>query len=457
MTLAHFLPDDCALAFERCIASAQSEVLITTPELAPDQQLLAPPLRDRGLNTWSDLLTWVSRRGVALKLLYAEPDPVFEAEAHRAVWRQASVVAQTLDGPAQVLCAPHPYRAGAFWQLRLRRILRQGMAGLEQGTSSLQTLPQRNALQHGPVLRPHRRTSAYALVDGKTALIGQLPLAAQNTAAHADGLDMVFEITDSDFCGALRPQFSALWSAATETGAPALAAPLTQVEITTHPQSRAVLRLLRTEPAPGSSGFHLAAQPQRTDSLDMLKRHLARAKSFVFIETNAWRDAEMTDALCAAGRAQQGLNLVVQTHPARDVLSLAGNAGLRQRSKSLWASQLARMAQTFGDRMTLRPGAGVPADPAVAGLGHLVIIDGLRSLIGSSALTPSGLRQNSGIGVLFEDPDLAEKLLTARAEALGVATDEDLTKATTWTMPGTELSTDSAARSGGPRWQDQIL
>lgn len=54
-------------ALERLVASAESELLICLTDARPETPLVEPRLRERGLQTWSDLIAWCARKDVALR------------------------------------------------------------------------------------------------------------------------------------------------------------------------------------------------------------------------------------------------------------------------------------------------------------------------------------------------------------------------------------------------------
>lgn len=127
---------ETAEALERLAVRARDELLICLPHLSAGTPLTLPALRDNGLDTWADLLSLLSRRGPAIRLLVGDSDPLLDAEAHRAAWVRASGLAEALQGKAQLLCAPHGQTASALWRWRLRASLQTARATLADEDSA---------------------------------------------------------------------------------------------------------------------------------------------------------------------------------------------------------------------------------------------------------------------------------------------------------------------------------
>ena len=77
-------------AFERLAASATSELLLAFRVIDPDTKLRAPELREQGLDDWSDLIAMLGERGVRLRLLISDFDPLFTSDLHRKAWASAT-------------------------------------------------------------------------------------------------------------------------------------------------------------------------------------------------------------------------------------------------------------------------------------------------------------------------------------------------------------------------------
>ena len=71
---------------ERLVASATNEVLLSFRILDPRTVLRATELREDGLETWGDLIAMVSAKGVRIRMLLADFDPLLARDLHRFAW-----------------------------------------------------------------------------------------------------------------------------------------------------------------------------------------------------------------------------------------------------------------------------------------------------------------------------------------------------------------------------------
>ena len=69
-------------ALERMVASAKREVLLSFRVFEPDTKLRAPEMREQGLDTWLDLLDDVTNRGVSIRMIITDFDPLFADDLH---------------------------------------------------------------------------------------------------------------------------------------------------------------------------------------------------------------------------------------------------------------------------------------------------------------------------------------------------------------------------------------
>lgn len=412
-------------ALEHLAASAERELIMAFRSFSPQTALRTERLRELGLSTWSDLIPWLTRRGVQLFLAFGDDDPVLDPDRHRRAWLTASGFANVAQGDAQIICAPHGQKAGALWRWRLSRPLRRALAQLRDEDPRRLTLPQRAALQGSPAIRSQHVDHAFAVADGAQAVIGGFTLDArrQETLWH----DVALAVDDSDFAGALRAHFADCWADAIATGAPTLATPPRPFHSVTRRQSRPELRLLRTLSAPRSGVSALTGTPRDGSFANQLIKHLEAAKHSIYIETAALRHRPVAEALKRATAASPELQLVLILHPGGDRLPLGG--ALRDtgpQSETLQAHLLHQLSHAFGKRAALlHLPFKAPALPGgVAPLpGRLTVIDQTYSVIGSPDLTPRAASLDSHAAVLVRDETLATDILHRRAALWGATSD----------------------------------
>ena len=112
-------------ALEQLAAKAEQELILSFRIFDHKTPIMSPDLLERGLNTWADLIHRVARKGVAIRIILSDFDPVFTPQLHRSAWLHATGFADGIEGDVQILCAPHHQKVGKAWtylkELRLDR------------------------------------------------------------------------------------------------------------------------------------------------------------------------------------------------------------------------------------------------------------------------------------------------------------------------------------------------
>ncbi|WP_136439713.1 phospholipase D-like domain-containing protein [Pacificoceanicola onchidii] len=437
---------------ERLVAGAERDLCLSFRNIDPQTRLRAPELQERGLRSWGDLIAWVSRRNVRLRLLLADFDPVFASNLHRTAWASASGFADVVGGKTQILCAPHGQQAGMFWRFLMRKRLRDAVRTLRSEDSTRLTPVQRAVLTSKPVLRPVTLHQKFAIADGARCVIGGMDInersyddAEHDRAPEQTWHDISVALEDRDFCGALRGHFADCWNAAIDCGAASLAETPEPIDTTSRPQSRADLKLIRTMSKPCSGAFRLAPEPVAIDHETTLIKLFAEAERCIYIETQYLRHAALVDALVAAGTASLDLQLIMILPAAPDTVLFEGDEGWDARhAHALQIRSLDRLRAAFGDRTALLSPAQTQRAPAngpkLDGAGPIyvhskvTIVDSACALIGSANLNGRSMRWDSEASVLIRDHDFTGDLL----QRLGTywmgedAEDGSVERAATW-------------------------
>ncbi|WGW05367.1 phospholipase D-like domain-containing protein [Tropicibacter oceani] len=439
-------------ALERLAAKAQDELILSFRILDPETRLREPALTERGLETWADLIAFLSRRGVRIRMLLADFDPLFTSDLHRKAWASASGFADVVQGDTQILCAPHGQRAGAIWKTLMRGKLRREIKRLKAEDPTRLTPIQREVLARGPVLRPATIHQKFAIADGRTCIIGGLDVderryddADHDRPPEDTWHDISVEVADDDFAGALRGHFAECWNAALDCGTSSLAQRAERFDTAIKPQSRADLRLVRTFSAPCTGAVRLAPKPHVTDHEKTLIRLFSEADELVYIETQFLRHAPLVDALCTAAARAKALQLVVIMPAAPERVMFDGDHGWNARhAHGLQIRALDRLRAAFEDRLALlspaQPRKAPEGAPRLHGAGpvylhsKVTIVDGLHSMIGSANLNGRSMRWDSEASVLIRDGDFAKGLLADLGSYwMGdTAKERPLTQAATW-------------------------
>ncbi|MEN9061685.1 phospholipase D family protein [Ponticoccus litoralis] len=439
-------------ALERLVASATEDLVMSFRILDPRTRLRDPGLRERGLETWSDLISWTARRGVSIRLLIADFDPIFTSGLHRNAWACASGFADVAGENTQILCATHGQQAGALWRIAMMRKINETMARLRDEDPARLTPVQRDMLKRGPVLRPVTLHQKFAIADGEGCIIGGLDINERrydtpdhDRAAEETWHDISVELADRDFAGALFGHFADCWNAALRCGSPSLATRAVPIELPRRAQSRPEVRLLRTfsNPCPGPA--RISPRPGAMDHETAHEKLFAEAERFVYIETQFLRHAPITEALCAAAARAPDLQLVAVLPAAPERVLFEGDRSINARhAHGLQVAQMDRLRTCFGERFAaLTPAQPRPRDGDEPELeeaapvylhSKVTMVDNKAVIIGSANLNGRSLRWDSEASVqlrhaafckaLFQR--LTDKWLRSRAEGA------DLTRAGTW-------------------------
>ena len=456
-------------ALERLVAGAEGEVLLSFRLFDPRTRLRDPDIRDRGLQTWADLVAHVTRKGVRLRFLLADFDPVFAKDLHRSAWRNASGFADVVRGDAQILLAPHGQRAGLFWRLFMTPRLRREKRALRNEAPTRLTPVQRRILQQGAELRPVTLHQKFAVADGERCMIGGLDIDERrfDTVEHdrppqQTWHDVSVSIGDRDFCGALRSHFADCWNAALACGAAPLADRAEPMDATSRPQSRDDIRLVRTFSAPCPGAARLAPVTRAAEHETTLLRLFAEAQRYVYLESQFIRHGPLVDALCAAASRQPDLQLILVLPAAPErVLFDGDNSWNARHAQWLQVNAIDRLDRAFGHRFAaVSPALGQPANGRVADLADaapiyvhakVTVVDDRVALVGSANLNGRSLRWDTEASVLLRDPELATKLQRRLARKwLGPeGEDRPAAQAATWArIAAADKARPGADRSG---------
>ncbi|KUF12599.1 phospholipase D-like domain-containing protein [Pseudoponticoccus marisrubri] len=415
-------------ALERLVAGAQDELLMSFRIIDPGTRLRAPELLERGLETWGDLIGLVTARGVRLRLLVADFDPLFAPELHRNAWACASGFADVVQGDAQVMVAPHGQQAGAFWRVAMRIQLNQAMAQLRATDPTRLTPVQRKVLKTGPILRPVTLHQKFAVADGRDCVIGGLDVNERrfDTPEHdrpseETWHDVSARVEDADFAGALRGHFADCWNDAIACGAASLADRAERFAAEPRPQGRSDLRLLRTRAAPCTGPARLAPRPRITDHEAATLRLFDRAERYIYLETQFLRHAPLADALVRAADRAPKLNLIVVLPAAPERILFDNDDSWDARhAHQLQVDQIDKLRRAFGERFALVTPASprratpdgptlVEADPVYLH-SKVTIVDDAAAVVGSANLNGRSMRWDTEASVLSFDETFARDL-----------------------------------------------
>ncbi|MFZ5962311.1 phospholipase D family protein [Thalassococcus sp. BH17M4-6] len=438
-------------ALERLAMSAQDELFLSFRIFDPRTRLRDPQVRERGLDTWADLLALVAQRGVKLRMAVADFDPVLASHLHRQAWTNASGFADTVQGDVQILCAPHGQNAGTFWRLVIWGKLNRRLRALRSDDPNRLTPVQRQVLKSGPILRPVTLHQKCAVADGTRCIIGGLDVNERRYDDHDhEGLpeetwhDVAAEI-HGDFAASLRAHLADTWNAALACGAASLADRALPIDTSARTQSPVDMRLVRTFSDPCNGVARLSPAVRITEHEAVLLKEIGKAERHIYIETQFLRHAPIADALVSAARRADNLQLVIVLPPEPDRVMFDGDTNWDARhAQGLQLSQLEKLRDAFGDRLALiapaQPFKAPEGSAEVYGAGpvyvhsKVTLIDDRFGLIGSANLNGRSMRWDTEASVAFRDPATIRGLhdRLARIWLADHRGDKDITQAEVW-------------------------
>ncbi|MGR3482270.1 phospholipase D family protein [Salipiger marinus] len=421
-------------ALERLADSAREELVMSFRIFDPTTRLHSPDLLARGLATWADLLAEISRRGVRLRLMISDFDPVFTSDLHRQAWTSAKGFAETLQGDAQVICAPHGQAAGWVWRMVMRGRITRKLAELRELDPDELTPVQRAVLAGAVALRPVTIHQKFAVADRQSCVIGGLDINERryDTPEHDRPSDETWHdvsmvVEDAEFAAVLHHHFGTCWNAALDCGTPCLTGEAVRFDTDTRPQGSADLRLVRTFSAPCSAPARLAPRATIIEHEKTILALIGEAQRHIYVETQFLRHRPVVEALVRAAGRHEHLQLVVVLPPFADrVLYEANDSWDARHGHALQSEAVGRLTRAFGDRLALiSPGQPRPAPedvPPLHGAGpvyvhsKVLLVDDRVGLVGSANLNGRSLRWDTEASILFRRPETVIALQRRLAE-----------------------------------------
>ncbi|MFY0633033.1 MAG: phospholipase [Vannielia sp.] len=374
-------------AFERAILAARERINMSFRIFDLRTKLHSAEAQVVG-QSWSDLLADALQRGVDIRLVIADFDPLGAPDLHRGTWRTMrqcaglrEIAGEAGTGHLEVIAARHPARIGSvpgtlLWPVAAHR--------LRKAARMLNELPageRRRFLSEAPRLRPnlhvddtpegrvrpdfaHRfrltpvtHHQKLAVIDGETLYIGGLDLderrwdgplhdqPARNTwhdtqmLFHDPALAQVAERHLNAFLAQTAGQKPV------EDG---------QGGEASEGRSR---RFLSTLSAPAR--FATLRFSPKSLSTGLLRAHKARAaeaRHLIYIETQYFRDRRLAKALAERARQEPGVCLILVLPSAPEEVAFSSGGSDARYGEFLQARCLRIVKKAFGKRlMVLSP------------------------------------------------------------------------------------------------------
>lgn len=423
---------------ERLFLEARSEIQGGFRIFDPETRLRSDAARSHG-DTWYDLIVATLKRGVRIRLVLSDFDPIHGTDLHRTArrslhqLRRAGVEAGASER-LLVRAAPHPSQTGCPLRVLLARAekakLREriewlnGCAPKERSkwlkeTPGVTQMLTRAADRIGlrpwrlPRMLPGTHHQKMAVFDRERLYIGGLDL--DERRYDDPGHRRAGPKTWHDVQLSLRGPIAAVAAGHLEDF---------QAECAGLRDPTPRPGLLRTlSVARHPLNLRLGPRPTVHEIRDWYLREVARAERFIYIETQFLRDPGIARALARRGRETPNLSLIAVLPAAPEDVAFDSNKGMDARfGEYLQARAVTMIQDAMGDRAVFVAPAqperdeDAPDDPNLDGAplvyvhAKVCVIDDRRALVGSANLNGRSLLWDTETAVELEGHETAGEL-----------------------------------------------
>jgi phospholipase D1/2 len=394
-------------------------------------------------DTWEDLLLHTVNRGISITMMVADFDVIVGPDLHEMAWRTIKslkdINEKSRPDAAKITVRPvlHPAKAGIFPRLMLGIITRKRLHDLVADISS-STDPE-DRLDHMPGLkdmvyfkngkvrvrwsalpcpRPVTLHHKLAVFDREIIYIGGLDLNerrlddANHDIAAQDSWHDVQVVSHNrqvaeDACAYLN------------------ALPDLIDRSQTMPEPSGPLRVTLSRRR-ASNIWRLAPEKMFTGLLEAHLEQIGRAKEFIYLESQFFRDRRISKALKKAAEKNQNLQLIVLLPAAPEEALVEKHPGIETRfGEYLQSRALRRVRRAFGNRFlavspvqTRKPDdrdidlerATLEGAPIIYVHSKLAIFDNRVAIVSSANLNGRSMKWDAEAGVILEDQSQVEML-----------------------------------------------
>lgn len=425
--------------FERAFLGAKAEIIASFRVFDLVTRLRSPEAQEIG-TTWMDLMVHTLDRGVAVRLVCSDFDPVGAPELHRLAWRtlrQIAAVRELTQAPARLdfKLALHDARTGVVPRLALYPLVRRKMQQLSRTwremseaererfrieTPRLQKLCYEDG--NGRLCFPLRPVDLYpathhqkmAVFDRETLYIGGLDLNERryDTKKHRRAAERTWHDIQAVATGPVAQAAQAHLERFLDTVAGKAPPP---------PAAPGFLRTLSRR----RRGMPLHLSP-RTVLSEIEIRHIeaiGRARHLIYLETQFLRHRPLARALARRAHACPGLRLIVVLPAAPDDAAFDSNQGLDLRYGEYQQVRcLTRLQRAFGPRRFLVASPVQPRRsdsdgrdalenaPLIYVHSKVSIFDDFGAILSSANLNGRSLRWDTEAGLYLDQPAHIEAL-----------------------------------------------
>ncbi|QOL81237.1 phospholipase D family protein [Pseudooceanicola spongiae] len=410
-------------ALERLCLNTQEELLMSFRILDPLTRVRSKEALDLGLESWADLIHHVAERGVKIRMLMADFDPLFTPDLHQNAWSNAQRFASRLPKEAEILCALHECKSAPMWKRVFWPKIKSRIADLSNYAPAQLTALQHQAMRGEVALHPVTLHQKFAVSDGATAIIGGIDVNErrwddeQHDRRAEETWHDVSILIAGRVVGDLRRHFADSWERARRAGATSFGVDATSVA-ETHPlpaklHSASGPRLLRTISCDQDSPIRIGPKSKITEHEEAHIAAFDSAKRLVYIETQFFRHMPLAKALARAAERSPSLQVILVMPSEPDRVIFEGKRGFDVRhAQALQLRCLRVLRRAFGDRLAIMAPAqprkapdNTPMPLHGAGIIYLhskvTLVDDQLGIVGSANLNGRSMRWDTEASLQF--------------------------------------------------------
>ncbi len=395
------LAADMFPALERAVAAARHQVLLAFRIFDPDTRLRSPEALATGAQDWAGLIRDAVLRGVTVRLLLTDFEPIVVEDLHSGSWttfHRLREVATGLPPEArerlEMIVAQHPGEMGwamrQLFRLPVGFMVRRRLAALADPEKLLAARPGwwpyhrlsggRAIYRRGPAPRlwPATHHHKFAVIDSALAIIGGIDVnerrwetRAYRHAAPKSWHDISAQV-EGPAAGDAAEHFRGLWNAALplfrETASqwmngsdrelvlePLDAMPVPAPLPAAIPGGEARVQMLRTLSRRRRHPFAMGPKPDIRELMAAHRRLILSAERFLYIEAQFFRHGRAAAWVVAAARRRPGLQVMIVLPQAPDDVAFdgAGDNPAHRHGEWLQARALGRLRRVLGGRLAL--------------------------------------------------------------------------------------------------------
>jgi phosphatidylserine/phosphatidylglycerophosphate/cardiolipin synthase-like enzyme len=425
---------------ERMFLEAQEEIELGFRIFDPDTTLVSAAARAVG-QTWFHLVIDTLRRGVRLRFVLSDFDPIAGGREHHRAWHcmRQLLAAQELAGPQarlKVVVAMHPAKMGMLPRLALLFKAREQVQTYCDQINALPHAARARAVQEMPALQPCLTLSKQGHYSPRA---GQLPLlrpathhqklaVADRKTLYIGGLDLNDRRMDTP--EHKRPadetwhdvQLLVRNSPAVEAAHQHLVGFLDEVA-QVKPLSPARLPFLRTLSTKRRFRLPFMSPLPQIAEIAAAHRHLAdRARRLIYLESQFFRDVPLARHLARLGRRNPDLTMILILPAAPDNAAFGNSDRMDVRfGEHLQARSLRIITRAFGQRLLIaspvqpRSKSSNGRDtlygaPLVYVHAKVSVFDDTAAIVSSANLNGRSLSWDTEAGILLDHPENAAHL-----------------------------------------------